>query len=880
METASAAYKVRQCSACPGTTEYYCEVCPCDLCKKCKENKVMHLKTIDHNVMTFRDKSNNISEQEFCVRHPRNLYRMYCEYCQVPVCDFCFGHKYHKIISTRELYETKRQQHRGTIHTIRSEVIFYRLYLLTKARNDIKTVCSEFSFYQSGMLTKAQKLMDFINDMQKDSIYNVFGDFDFKHRCLEQKIEMNRHIVSLQRYVQRYEKSAIRPLHFLLSIKTILRQTHLTLHTSQLSMTESLKKEDVMESLSGTNITERRNQRVGNEYLLKLMSAPWFHQSCDVEGVDGCHHISCVTSNQVWVSDVQNLILKNTKTFTSQHVKNLGSDDIYIGDGSHTVNNDSQLIYIDEQYTIKKLSKNMKTSTTFVEHTSSFLRPRCVFWSLSTETLLVGMYIEETRTGEVARYNKSGQLTQTILHDNTGRELFRYPSYITENNNGDVVVSDFDAVVVTERGGRHRFSYTGHPSGSGILPHGICTGALSHILVCDDATKTVQMIDRDGQFLSHLLIRPSGIFRPQSLGYDVNTHRLFVGSWYNNKICVFRYIDRRNVLTNLNPDIFDGMESRNGTNEREKPQQQNECLLKLFSSPELLHSFRVPGVRHCYHISCISSKLVWVSDDHNFILTNTTGDTQCRVKDLCRYLNYSGLHTVNSEGELIYIDRMHNINKLSNDMETTIFLRGTKSTWKPRCVYWSLSTGDLLVGMFNYPTRTGMITRYNKSRQHSQTIEYDNTGLELYREPNYITENNNGDVVVSDYVLFESGAVVVTERGGRHRFSYTGHPSGSGLQPRGICTDALSHILVCDGKSNTVQMIDRDGQFLSHLLIRPPGTFTPWGLGYDVNTHHLFIGSEYNNKLHVYRYIHQQEPPTDEFTHFPDGDVVSNSKVE
>uniref|UniRef100_K1QSB8 Uncharacterized protein n=1 Tax=Magallana gigas TaxID=29159 RepID=K1QSB8_MAGGI len=58
-------------------------------------------------------------------------------------------------------------------------------------------------------------------------------------------------------------------------------------------------------------------------------------------------------------------------------------------------------------------------------------------------------------------------------------------------------------------------------------------------------------------------------------------------------------------------------------------------------------------------------------------------------------------------------------------------------------------------------------------------------------EPNYITENNNGDIAVSDY-----DAVVVTEREGRHRFSYTGHPAESVLRPRGICTDALSHILV------------------------------------------------------------------------------------
>lgn len=69
----------------------------------------------------------------------------------------------------------------------------------------------------------------------------------------------------------------------------------------------------------------------------------------------------------------------------------------------------------------------------------------------------------------------------------------------------------FTAVVVTEREGRHRFSYTGHTSGSGLLACGICTDALSYILVCDNRTETVHMIDKDGEFLSHLLTRSQEI---------------------------------------------------------------------------------------------------------------------------------------------------------------------------------------------------------------------------------------------------------------------------------------------------------------------------------------------------------------------------------
>nr|XP_034319649.1 uncharacterized protein LOC105342260 isoform X7 [Crassostrea gigas]XP_034319652.1 uncharacterized protein LOC105342260 isoform X7 [Crassostrea gigas] len=567
--TASSPYKVHQCSKCPGDTAYHCVSCPCDLCPQCKENHVKDLQTIDHDVVTHRDKINNIPTQEICVRHPSHFYTKYCEPCQVPVCDSCsedqlhrfrsflYGQGQHEILDIQIAYKTKRQQHRGTIHTIRSEALFYRPVLLTEIKADVKTCHTEFSLHQSEMLTKAQTLKNLIDYVVYDLLNNVLCYFDFKHRCKKQKIKMIRHIVRLRRYEHRYVQPAFTfsALQFLSFTKTALPQIHLTLHTSQLSMTESLNKEDVMESLSAIQITERGNRRVGNQCLLKLTSGAELHQSLTLTGVYVCSHISCVTSDRVWVSDFNNLMLTDTTGVPLHRVQDSWSG-LYTG--SHTVNSESELIYIDRDYNINKLSKDMKTTTTFIERTDSTWDPRCVYWSPSTGDLLVGMCNYDTETGKVTRYNQSGLLTQTIQYHNTGRGLYSDPLYITENNNGDVVVSDYEpgAVVVTERGGRHRFSYTGPPSGSGLEPRGICTDALSHILVCDNITKTVQMINKDGQFLSHLLTESQEMGLKCGLGYDVNTHRLWVGS-LDNKVCVYRYINRQDALTDehtLRPD--------------------------------------------------------------------------------------------------------------------------------------------------------------------------------------------------------------------------------------------------------------------------------------------------------------------------------------
>lgn len=204
--------------------------------------------------------------------------------------------------------------------------------------------------------------------------------------------------------------------------------------------------------------------------------------------------------------------MTNTKGETLYHLDNLYCGELYSDSlysdsfhliGSHTVNNESELFYIDKDYSINKLSKDMRTTSTFLEHRKSTWRPRCLCWSPSSGDLLVGMiYGVHKKTGSVTRYNQTGQLIQIIQHDEIGQDLYSKPNYVKENKNGDVVVSDsFTAVVVTEREGRYRFSYTGYPSGSGLMACGICTDELSHILVCDNRTETVHMIDKDGQFL-------------------------------------------------------------------------------------------------------------------------------------------------------------------------------------------------------------------------------------------------------------------------------------------------------------------------------------------------------------------------------------------
>ncbi|XP_056013390.1 uncharacterized protein LOC125657375 [Ostrea edulis] len=529
--------KVRQCSQCQRDTEFYCNTCKRDLCLQCKEKHVIDLHTKHHDVVIYREKFNYIPRQEICVRHPDRFYEMFCQSCELSVCFRCLEHRKHQILDIRTAYQTKRQQHREIIDNIRSETLYNCRVLLAGIQTDIQTCPPQICHRQSQMSTKAQRL--------KDRIDTVVCDVKTRYRGLlidriqQQKRKMNRQLVHLQNYEDRYEQSANRAVQFLLFIKTS-RVPQIKNSPSQL-----------LSVITEIQMTTGKRQ-VGIDECVKLMSTPVLHTSVCVTGVSGVGHISRVMSDRVWVSDRYNLILTDTTGDTIHRV----TDITPLYGGVHTVNSSGELIYIDSERNINKLSTDNKTVTRLIQSTSPWY-PLCVYCSPSTGDLMVGMWNTDTKTGKVTRYNSSGQHILTIEHDNRGHTLYSCPLCITENNNGDIIVSDWSrgAVVVTKRGGRHRFSYTGPPSGSSLRPCGICTDALSHILVYDYYTNTVQMIDKDGHFLS-LLLTQHGINRPWSLNYDDKTHLLWVGSGNTNTVSVYRYLQRRYSLTDY-PDSVD-----------------------------------------------------------------------------------------------------------------------------------------------------------------------------------------------------------------------------------------------------------------------------------------------------------------------------------
>ncbi|XP_062619509.1 uncharacterized protein LOC134281065 [Saccostrea cucullata] len=184
-------------------------------------------------------------------------------------------------------------------------------------------------------------------------------------------------------------------------------------------------------------------------------------------------------------------------------------------------------------------------------------------------------------------------------------------------------------------------------------------------------------------------------------------------------------------------------------------------------------------------------------------------------------------------------------------------------------IYCSQLSGDMLVLMKKYIPSPPVddveakIVRFN-GLEETQTVQFDAKGNNLYIDPECITENRNGDIIVFDLIhdilLGPSSRLVVTDQNGSNRFTYYGSKNDPRLklEATDICTDALSNILIANQSSSTVHMIDKDGIFLCLLLTTEHGIRGPWGMSYDEKSHRLWVGSIEDNRLCVYRYIERQ----------------------
>ncbi|XP_062613891.1 uncharacterized protein LOC134275641 [Saccostrea cucullata] len=277
---------------------------------------------------------------------------------------------------------------------------------------------------------------------------------------------------------------------------------------------------------------------------------------------------------------------------------------------------------------------------------------------------------------------------------------------------------------------------------------------------------------------------------------------------------------------------------------KRKPSLKHLYFLKSKATKEISVSVSLEEIRH---VSCVGVKnWIWVSGGEYLILVDTREEEKLNEFEV---MPGFGCHSVASDCRLYYISKNGNV--CTNNKKDVI---KTSEGWKFCSIYCSYKDSAIIVGMKK--DSKAKLMKYDTSGNPIAIFQHDKNLKQLFISPDYIAENSNHDIVVSDS---RRNAVVVTDFGGNHRFNFTGRSSPKSIfKPRGICTDILSNILVCDTYSETIQILSKDGTFIQDLQIDERNFSCPCSLCYDLENNLLWIGRSDSGLLSAYRYLERQ----------------------
>ncbi|XP_078330466.1 uncharacterized protein LOC144624506 [Crassostrea virginica] len=255
------------------------------------------------------------------------------------------------------------------------------------------------------------------------------------------------------------------------------------------------------------------------------------------------YDVSCVGGTEAWIVGLNAII---TRIDIHGTVRDTVNSTCQYGPGGISVTIGRELIYSDYNSRTVNIVRDGKSETLIT--TPQDWKP----WRLSctrSRDILVHVHKgsgPQTKNN-IIRYQVQNQ-KQEIIKDRQGNPIFKdgFQSLLmSENNNGDVCVSDGNAntVVVVKKTGRVRFRYDGTPARNekSFDPRGIVTDALSQIIVSDYNNNCLHILDQNGQFLR--CVYGCGLEKPRGLSVD-SEGKLWVGLFDTGEIKVIKYLEQ------------------------------------------------------------------------------------------------------------------------------------------------------------------------------------------------------------------------------------------------------------------------------------------------------------------------------------------------
>ncbi|XP_078330269.1 uncharacterized protein LOC111117373 [Crassostrea virginica] len=550
------------CDLCDKPTQQFCNSCQVSLCDSCVKKHRDEFKSLIHEIVPFLDRKIQLVFPE-CREHSGQRCELNCKQCNQPVCVKCIASGPHKGHDVEELTET----HEMKIRKIKSDTEEIKAKIIPKYQNEDHKIGNIISTTKSNIEDLGKESKE-LRKLWHQEVDNIFDKIESLGQCLGEE-NLNalqgyhnkiRNLISeMNKIVKQNEK-----------LSTSNNLLEVNKYQSKLNQYQDFPRHvDLKFPFLASNIDKGRELSIeigGYTATLKQMSQPSLSTAVSrlTTGVGklmdtvrviatipttysslfSLYGVACVGEDEAWIYGNNKTItridihgaVRDTVTTTCQNWPN----DISVTRGRELIYSD----YVSKTVDIVRDGKSEILITPPRGWTPGTL---CCTRS---GDILVYLYTGSGRESKnkIIRY-QGENIKQEISNDGQGNPIFKDGNcslFMSENNNGDVCVSDVnaDTVFVVDKTGRVRFRYDGTPAGreESFNPRGIVTDALSQIIVADYNNDCLHILDQNGQFLR--CVDDCGLEEPVGLSMD-SEGRLWVGSWKSGEIKVIEYLQNK-----------------------------------------------------------------------------------------------------------------------------------------------------------------------------------------------------------------------------------------------------------------------------------------------------------------------------------------------
>lgn len=519
MDPQHSAQDVLRCDHCDALTpKLYCDICLHNLCKNCAGEHILD-ESKKHNVVPFKNRRSTIF-YPYCPKHTTKQCELYCELCDTPICSSCVSssiHNGHNFSDIFESLERKKEDLEKDLHELEayicpkyqqmaSHISGRKADLHQNSEKVTTAIIEQGEAWHKAIDTLTNNLKFNADKMETEQLCLLNKQEDEISRTIS---EITQSIVDLKKLLGSNDISLVTEYKSRIAeFRKLPPQCRVSLQSFSPLTIDTEQLQNQFGSLSSFPITAEEHVYV-NEYTnagdfpsdSQLLDVPLLRKTINTAiGHSFLSSVDCLNDDEIWTCGIDSIMkLHNLQGQLVRSIETKSGNVPF----DIAVTRDGDLVYSDPNDRTVNIVKNTKTQEVI---RLAGWKPRSVCVTFSGD-LLVIMLSDDIRRTKIVHYSGSTYYKkQTIQFNDKSQPLYSSgytKKYITENRNLDICVSDYmaGAVVVVDKTGNFRFSYTGPPTKRQFDPIGVATDSQSRILTVDGNDYRIHIIDQDGKFL-------------------------------------------------------------------------------------------------------------------------------------------------------------------------------------------------------------------------------------------------------------------------------------------------------------------------------------------------------------------------------------------